>query len=122
MVHRIYVEKKAGLAHEASALQNDIINLLGISSLKSLRLLNRYDVENIEKELFDYSVKTVFSEPQLDNVSSELAVGDETVLQLSISPVSLTREQTLRLSVSRLFLRKRDRLSVLQEFISLRVS
>ena len=86
MVYRVYVEKKAGLAHEASALQNDIINLLGISSLKSLRLLNRYDVENIEKDLFDYSVKTVFSEPQLDDVSSELAVGDETVFAVEYLP------------------------------------
>ena len=72
MVYRIFVEKKEELAHEAHSLKNDLITLLGITSLKELRLLNRYDVENIDKELFDYSVKTVFSEPQLDVVTDEL--------------------------------------------------
>ncbi|MBQ8209895.1 MAG: phosphoribosylformylglycinamidine synthase [Clostridia bacterium] len=72
MVYRIFVEKKEELAHEAHSLKSDIVSLLGISSLKELRLLNRYDVENIDKELFDYSVKTVFSEPQLDIVTDEL--------------------------------------------------
>ena len=71
MVYRIFVEKRKGLANEANALKNDIINTLGIK-LDSLRILNRYDVENIEKDLFDYSVKTVFSEPQLDIVTDEL--------------------------------------------------
>ncbi|MBR2388710.1 MAG: phosphoribosylformylglycinamidine synthase [Clostridia bacterium] len=71
MVYRVYVEKKSGLTHEADSLKNEIVNILQISSLNDFRLLNRYDVENIEKELFDYSVGTVFSEPQLDNVSFE---------------------------------------------------
>ncbi len=66
MVYRIYVEKKKELANEAAALHNDAVTLLGIKGLTNVRLLNRYDVENIEKDLFDYAVKTVFSEPQLD--------------------------------------------------------
>ncbi|MBR4030101.1 MAG: phosphoribosylformylglycinamidine synthase, partial [Clostridia bacterium] len=70
MVYRIYVEKKDGLAHEASSLKQDIISFLGIS-LKNVRVLNRYDVENIDEDLFDYAKKTVFSEPQLDNVSDD---------------------------------------------------
>ena len=53
MVYRIYVEKKAGLAAEADSLRADIVNLLGISSLKGLRLLNRYDVERIDRDLFE---------------------------------------------------------------------
>jgi phosphoribosylformylglycinamidine synthase len=72
MVYRIYVEKKAGLENEASALKNEINGILSIQSLTGLRLLNRYDVENIDKDLFDYATKTVFSEPQLDNVTTEL--------------------------------------------------
>ena len=72
MVYRIFVEKKPGLANEAYALKNDITSLLQIKGLTDLRLLNRYDVENIDKELFDYAVGTVFSEPQLDNVSETL--------------------------------------------------
>ncbi|MBE6749735.1 MAG: phosphoribosylformylglycinamidine synthase [Ruminococcaceae bacterium] len=66
MVYRIYVEKKKELAHEANALLNDINSLLQIASVKNVRILNRYDVDNIEKDLFDYAVGTVFSEPQLD--------------------------------------------------------
>ena len=72
MVYRIYVEKKEGLQNEAVSLYKELTELLGISSLKNVRLINRYDVENIEKELFDYAVNTVFSEPQLDDVSDKL--------------------------------------------------
>ena len=71
MVYRVYVEKKSGLTHEADSLKNEIVNILQIPALTDFRLLNRYDVENIEKSLFDYAVGTVFSEPQLDNVSFE---------------------------------------------------
>ena len=67
MVFRVFVEKKEGLDHEANALLNDLKNLLGIRRLERVRLLNRYDVENIDESLFDYAVKTVFSEPQVDN-------------------------------------------------------
>ncbi len=72
MVYRVYVEKKLELANEAASLLSDIRTFLQIKNLDNLRLLNRYDVENIEKELFDYSVKTVFSEPQLDIVTYDL--------------------------------------------------
>ena len=66
MVYRIYVEKKKELAHEAHSLYTELKNLLGISSLTGVRILNRYDAENIDKALFDEAVDTVFSEPQLD--------------------------------------------------------
>ena len=72
MVYRIYVEKKRELAHEANALLSELRGLVGIEGLESVRILNRYDVENIEKELFDKTVGTVFSEPQLDIVTEEL--------------------------------------------------
>ena len=72
MVYRIYVEKKAGLDNEASALKSEISTFLGIKSVERVRILNRYDAENITKELFDYAVGTVFSEPQLDDVYTEV--------------------------------------------------
>ena len=72
MVYRIYVEKKAGFAHEASALKNDIVKLLQIEGLKDLRIVNRYDVENLDRELFDYAIGTVFSEPQVDIATEKL--------------------------------------------------
>ena len=72
MVYRIFVEKKKELANEAKALASDIFSFLGITSLSKVRVFNRYDVENIEKGLFDYCVSTVFSEPQLDNTYSDI--------------------------------------------------
>ena len=69
MVYRVYVEKKEALANEARALLEDLREFLGIRSLTGIRLLNRYDLENISRGLFDYAVKTVLSEPQLDTVS-----------------------------------------------------
>lgn len=76
MVFRIFVEKKPGLDNEARALQNDIRELLQIENIRQVRLFNRYDVENLDRELFDYAVSTVFSEPQLDNVTTELPDAD----------------------------------------------
>lgn len=76
MVFRIFVEKKPGLDNEAAALRNDIRELLQIEGIEKVRLFNRYDVENLAKDLFDYSVNTVFSEPQLDNVTESLPEAD----------------------------------------------
>ena len=69
MVYRIFVEKKEGLAHEATGLLNEAQNLLGITALENVRIFNRYDAENITEELFTYAVNTVFSEPQLDTAT-----------------------------------------------------
>ena len=73
MVYRIFVEKKKELANEARALYSAARGLLGIDRLTDVRILNRYDAENISEELFRYAEKTVFSEPQLDITSSELS-------------------------------------------------
>ena len=76
MVYRIFVEKKEGLAHEAKALLGDLKKLLLISGIENVRILNRYDVENIEADLFEYCKNTVFSEPQLDTVTDTLDSAD----------------------------------------------
>ena len=76
MVYRVYVEKKAGQTHEANALQREIQDFLGIHGLTGLRVVNRYDAENIDKELFDSAVNTVFSEPQVDTVFYDVPRGD----------------------------------------------
>ncbi|MBR4766300.1 MAG: phosphoribosylformylglycinamidine synthase, partial [Clostridia bacterium] len=87
MVYRVYVEKKPGLDNEARALKNDINAFLRIENLEKVRVINRYDVENITEELFDYSIKTVFSEPQLDNTSDKLtAESDATVFAVEYLP------------------------------------
>ncbi|MBR4295244.1 MAG: phosphoribosylformylglycinamidine synthase [Clostridia bacterium] len=72
MVYRIYVEKKKGLENEAKALYAELKGLLGINALEGVRILNRYDAENISEKLFEEAVRSVFSEPQLDIASTEL--------------------------------------------------
>ncbi len=86
MVYRIFVEKKKDLANEAKALLNDARGLLGITNLTDVRIINRYDAENITEELFDYAIKTVFSEPQLDIATVDLALGDCTVFAVEYLP------------------------------------
>ena len=86
MVYRVFVEKKKELANEAKSLCEDIKNLLRIENIEDVRILNRYDVENISEELFDYAVKTVFSEPQLDIVSSELEEDGASVFAVEYLP------------------------------------
>ncbi len=76
MVFRVFVEKKAELANEAKALLSDARTLLGIERLENVRILNRYDAENITSELFEYAKKTVFSEPQLDIVTDEVKANE----------------------------------------------
>ncbi len=72
MVYRVYVEKKKDLANEARALLSDARTLLGIENLTDVRIINRYDAENITSELFEYAKNTVFSEPQLDIATEEV--------------------------------------------------
>ena len=69
MVYRVYVEKKPGFDIEAKALLAELRDILGITALEDVRLLNRYDVEGIDRELFDSCVPTVFSEPQSDTAT-----------------------------------------------------
>ncbi|MBP5313854.1 MAG: phosphoribosylformylglycinamidine synthase, partial [Eggerthellaceae bacterium] len=71
MVYRIFVEKKEGISFEADALCSDYRQFLGIEGLESIRIFNRYDVEDIDKNLFDYAVTAVFSEPQTDVVYTD---------------------------------------------------
>ena len=75
MVYRVYVEKKEGLRHEATGLLGELRSLLGISALQDLRVLNRYDVELADDALFQRAVRTVFSEPQVDNTYFALPEG-----------------------------------------------
>ncbi len=86
MVYRIFVEKKKALANEAAALASDIRNLLRIDGLRDLRLLNRYDVENIDETLFTYATATVFSEPQLDIVTTALDADGAQVFAVEYLP------------------------------------
>ncbi len=86
MVYRVFVEKRPELAHEAKALLNDARAFLGIRNLTGVRIINRYDAEEITGELFDYATKTVFSEPQLDIASADIKTGDAVVFAVEYLP------------------------------------
>ena len=95
MVRRIYVEKKPALRQEAKSLLNELRTLLGISSLTGVRLINRYDVEGLEADVFQRAVQTVFSEPQVDDATAALPAGVTTPPSpWSICPASSTSGQT----------------------------
>ncbi|MBQ2765685.1 MAG: phosphoribosylformylglycinamidine synthase, partial [Clostridia bacterium] len=72
MVYRIFVEKQPAHAVEARSLFADIRENLMITSLASLRVLNRYDIEGISEEIFAKAKNTIFSEPQSDIIFDEL--------------------------------------------------
>ena len=71
-VYRVYVEKKAPFAVEAQGVLSDIHSSLGIGGVTGVRILNRYDVEDITPEDFELAKKTILSEPQVDEVYDEL--------------------------------------------------
>ena len=73
-VIRVFVEKKPPFAAEARAMAEELRSLYGVKGIESIRIFNRYDVEDIAQELFAYAKTTVFSEPQLDLVSDEADV------------------------------------------------
>ncbi|MBP9988594.1 MAG: phosphoribosylformylglycinamidine synthase [Ruminococcus sp.] len=86
MVYRIYVEKRAEFANEAKELLDYSKNILQIKSLENVRVINRYDVENINEDLFEYAKNTVFSEPQLDLTFDELPQSDDIVFAVEFLP------------------------------------
>ena len=86
MVYRVYVEKRKELAHEAVSLLNELKKLLGIEALEDIRIINRYDAQNLSEADFEYASKYVFSEPQLDLCSSELSLPGATVFAVEYLP------------------------------------
>ena len=70
-VRRVYVEKKKDFAVKAKELQEEIRSYLGIEGVTGVRVLMRYDVENISDEVFEQACRTVFSEPPVDMLYRE---------------------------------------------------
>jgi len=71
-VFRCFTEKREGFDGAARALLNDLRDFLGISGLKSVRILCRYDVEGISAGVYQAARDTVFSEPQIDIIYDEI--------------------------------------------------
>ena len=70
-VRRIFVEKKPDYAVKAGELREELENYLGISDLKNVRVLIRYDIENLSEEIYEKALVTIFSEPPVDEVYEE---------------------------------------------------
>ncbi len=70
-VRRIFVEKKPAFAIQAKELQSEIKSYLGIKTVTHVRVLIRYDMEHISEDTYQKALKTVFSEPPVDEVYEE---------------------------------------------------
>ncbi len=65
-VKRVYVEKKADFAVQAKELRHEIRHYLGIGTVTGVRMLIRYDVENVSDDSFEKACSGVFAEPPVD--------------------------------------------------------
>ena len=70
-VKRIYVEKKAAYAVRAKELKSELRSYLGLKGLKEVRVLIRYDIENISENTYQKALGTIFSEPPVDILYEE---------------------------------------------------
>ena len=103
-VKRVYVEKKPEFAVQAKELRHEVKSYLGIKTVKNVRVLIRYDVENLSDSTFERACNGVFAEPPVDVLYREDFPHEE-------SDHILTREQTLLFSVYSLSKRMNCRLS-----------
>ncbi len=87
-VRRVYAEKKPEFAVQAKELQQEIKSYLGITGVTGVRILIRYDVENISEEVFERACTCVFSEPPVDFLYKEEfpGTGEERVFSVEYLP------------------------------------
>ena len=85
-VYRVYVEKKPEYAVEAQGLLKEIRHILLIKSVTGVRVLNRYDVEKVDRALFDQCMPIVFSEPPVDMTYETLPEGDYQIIASEYLP------------------------------------
>lgn len=64
---RVFVEKKVNFATEAKKIKENLQVALGINTISSVRIFNRYDVSGVDREVFDQALNGIFREPQVDN-------------------------------------------------------
>ena len=70
-VKRVYVKKRQNLPYRQKKLRHEIRSYLGIETVTGVRVLIRYDVENISDEVFEKACRTVFAEPPVDELYQE---------------------------------------------------
>ena len=77
-VRRVYAEKKEAYAGAAKDLAHEIRSYLGISGLEKIRILIRYDIENISDDVYEEAKTCVFAEPPVDILYEEEFTKKET--------------------------------------------
>ena len=85
-----------------------ILSICWASRADRLRLLNRYDAEQLDKDLFDYCTKTVFSEPQLDDLREEIPTDGAAVFAVEYLPGQFDQRAIPQRNVFRLFPSRKD--------------
>ena len=88
-VYRCFVEKKTPFATEAHGVKSDLKIALMNDAVESVRVINRYDIENIDVDDYKMAEKTILSEPQVDTLYEEEAptpANDEYVLAVEYLP------------------------------------
>ncbi len=86
MVHRIYVEKKPDFAVEAAGVLSDLRTALQMDCVSGLRILCRYDLEDIDPADFERACVGVFAEPQVDVLHRQLPPHDGRILGVEYLP------------------------------------
>lgn len=95
-VKRIYVEKRTAYATEANEIKHNLIEQLGLE-IKTLRVINRYDVQGISDDILNKGIDTILSEPMVDDVYQEdfPKMKKKQSLLLSFYQVNMIKEQIL---------------------------
>ncbi|MBU0278983.1 MULTISPECIES: phosphoribosylformylglycinamidine synthase [unclassified Gemella] len=82
---RIFVEKKSGFQVEAESLQKELNEFLGIN-IRELRIINVYDIFNVDEELLNRAEESIFAERVTDNIYSELEIKDYNLYAVELLP------------------------------------
>lgn len=100
-VKRVFVEKKKPFAVNAKELHDEITGYLGIKTITDVRVLIRYDIENLSDETYKKALTTVFAEPPVDDVYENefKASDDDFVFSIEYLRDSSTRELIRQSSV-----------------------
>ncbi len=86
-VYRVYVEKREGFNVEALEILNNLKTQLKIEALKTLKVVNRYDVQGVSKEVLDKGIEIILSEPMVDEVVlDDYPINDEKVFAIEYLP------------------------------------
>ena len=114
-VKRLYVEKKPSYAVKAKELAEELKAYLSIDDVSNVRVLIRYDVENVSAETMEKAAVTVFSEPPVDDLYEEDFPKKEGDRVFSVD--SLIREPIQLCSVYSFLMRRKNQLSALQQLM-----